>query len=187
MCVAVLSPGCRTAAPPAEAAPTPAATAGAADTTPADVRFLRDMIGHHAQALVMTALVPARTAQPDLRLLAERIDVSQRDEIAMMGQLLRKRGVTPPSIEHAAHGMMDHMPGMLTEAELTRLREARGPDFDQLFLESMIRHHEGALTMVARLLASRGGTADTEIYRLAADVDADQRAEIARMRGLLTR
>jgi uncharacterized protein (DUF305 family) len=182
---------CRQA--PARSAPTPPPAGQAtsvADSGRADVRFLQDMLAHHAQALVMAALVPARTGRQDLRLLAERIDVSQQDEMTMMRRLLRARGAAEAPADHAQHSAAQHqsatpMPGMLTEAELTALREARGAGFDRLFLESMIRHHEGALVMVRRLLDARGGTADPEIYRLAADVDADQRAEIARMRALL--
>jgi uncharacterized protein (DUF305 family) len=179
---------CRAPAGRVESAPTsaPAASAAAGDTTRADVRFLRDMLAHHAQALVMTALVPARSGRRDVQLLAERIDVSQRDEIAMMTRLLERRGARVPPAGHAAHAhVADPMPGMLRDDELARLRAARGPEFDRLFLEYMIRHHEGALAMVARLLAAPGGTADTEIYRLAADVDADQRADIARMKGMM--
>jgi uncharacterized protein (DUF305 family) len=74
---------------------------------------------------------------------------------------------------------------MLSAAELARLAAATGPAFERLFLELMIRHHEGALTMVAELLATPGAGQDSETFRLASDVDADQRAEIRRMRALL--
>jgi uncharacterized protein (DUF305 family) len=77
------------------------------------------------------------------------------------------------------------MPGMLTDAELARLAAARGAEFDRLFLESMIRHHEGALVMVADYFKTPGAGQESEAYRLASDVDADQRAEIRRMRSLL--
>jgi hypothetical protein len=74
---------------------------------------------------------------------------------------------------------------MLTAAELARLAAARGDAFDRLFLTYMIRHHEGALTMVGRLLATPGAAHEPETFGFASDVDADQRAEIARMRALL--
>ncbi|HEY0995234.1 MAG TPA: DUF305 domain-containing protein [Gemmatimonadaceae bacterium] len=167
---------------------------------PADVRFMQGMIGHHAQALEMTALLPARTARPELRMLAERIDVSQRDEIAMMRAWLeRHHQPVPDSGAHAGHAMahgmkhdaatpMPHaMPGMLNAAEFDTLRAARGPAFDRHFLRYMIRHHEGALTMVKELLAQPGAGQDSEVYRFASDVDTDQRAEIARMHALLER
>jgi uncharacterized protein (DUF305 family) len=158
--------------------------------TPADTRFMQQMIGHHAQALEMTKLVPSRTSREDMRLLAERIDVSQRDEIELMRQWLRQRREEVPSPDAHHHAAMGHgqlMPGMLTAAELDRLAKTRGSDFDRLFLEYMIRHHEGALTMVKDLFGTPGAAQETETYRFATDVEADQRAEIARMRALLAK
>ena len=182
----------------------------AADTarrahTAADVRFLQHMIPHHAQALVMTALVPSRTETPGVRLVAERIAASQRSEIATMQQWLRAHGetvpeaMTAPAGDSAAGGHAGHampasggdahagMPGMLSAAELQRLAGARGAEFDRLFLDFMIRHHEGALQMVAELLATPGAAQSAEVFQIASEVDADQRAEIARMRALQRR
>ena len=158
---------------------------------PADVRFMQGMIGHHAQALVMSSLVPSHTQRPAMRMLAERIDVSQRDEIAMMRSWLERHHQPVPDsggmmAGHAGHDMSHAaMPGMLNAAELDTLRAASGAAFDRLFLRYMIRHHEGALTMVRDLLAQPGAAQDSEVYRFASDVDSDQRAEIARMRALL--
>lgn len=150
----------------------------------ADVRFMQGMIGHHAQALDMAALVPTRTDRPEMRMLAERIDVSQKDEIAFMQRWLTDRGAEAPSPEpgHAHHGHL--MPGMLTAEEMARLEQARGTAFDRLFLEGMIRHHQGALDMVKELFDT-GGAQESELFRFASDVDTDQRAEIRRMRALL--
>ena len=150
----------------------------------ADVRFMQGMIGHHAQALVMAALVPSHSANADLRLLAEKIDVSQRDEIATMRRWLRARHEALPDSSGHQH-QPELMPGMLTEAELEQLGSARGSEFDRLFLTFMIRHHEGALTMVARLFSSAGAVQEPEIAGFANDVNADQRAEIRRMQALL--
>jgi uncharacterized protein (DUF305 family) len=203
MAVVVIA-GCRTVPRPVEPAAQPAApeAAGAIIVregvpvvdrprhTAADTRFMQHMIGHHAQALEMTKLVPSRTTRDDLRLLAERIDVSQRDEIEQMRQWLRQRGEAQPAADvhhHAAMGHAPLMPGMLTAAELDQLAKAIGTEFDRLFLEYMIRHHEGALTMVRDLFGTPGAAQETETYRFATDVDADQRAEIARMRALLAR
>jgi uncharacterized protein (DUF305 family) len=171
------------------------ATAAAARGHPADVRFMQRMMAHHAQALAMTALVPTRSARDDLRRLAERIEVSQRDEIAIMRQWLESRGQPAPAADtadashdaaqHAAVGHAAGMPGMLTPDEMARLTAARGAEFDALFLRLMIRHHEGALAMVAELLGSQGAGQDAAAFQFASDVDADQRAEIQRMRALL--
>lgn len=167
----------------------------------ADVQFMRGMLAHHAQALAMTALVPTRSLRADVRLLAERIDVSQRDEIAIMRSWLADRGVPVPAADsahaghHAQHDSGGHgdgaghamMPGMLTDAELAQLARARGAEFDRLFLEFMIRHHEGALVMVADFFATPGAGQEPQLFGFASDVDADQRAEIRRMRALLAR
>lgn len=148
----------------------------------ADVLFVRGMIPHHAQALEMTGLVAERTGHETIRRLAGRIEVSQRDEIALMERWLERRGEALP----AGHDHGPLMPGMLTEQELARLREVSGAEFDRLFLELMIGHHEGALVMVADLFADGGGQ-EPELFRIASHIDADQRAEIARMRTILRR
>jgi uncharacterized protein (DUF305 family) len=153
--------------------------------TAADVRFMQGMIGHHAQALEMAALLPSRTTSEDMRKLAQRIDVSQADEIKMMQDWLSRRGQKLPDPHaHHAHGAV-LMPGMLTQDEMARLGAARGVEFDRLFLQFMIKHHEGALTMVKDLFATRGAGQEADIFAFASDVDADQRMEIDRMLALL--
>jgi uncharacterized protein (DUF305 family) len=194
----------------------------AADTarhgyTAADVRFMQQMIHHHAQAVRMSALVPSRSSREDVRTLAQRIDASQQAEIAMMRHWLEERHELAPSPSmsravhdsimggmgamhdtSAMHGMHDMhamadsgemagmlMPGMLTPAQMTALANASGTAFDRLFLEGMIRHHEGALTMVAALLAAPGAAEEPQVFGFASDVDSGQRAEIRRMRAIL--
>jgi len=153
--------------------------------TAADVRFMQGMISHHAQAVDMADLLSTRTASDAMRKLGQRIAVSQTDEIKMMEHWLEARGEQVPG-PHAQHMMgMTLMPGMLTEAEMNRLAQAKGPEFDRLFLEGMIKHHEGALTMVKDLFATRGAGQDSEIFAFASDVDADQRMEIDRMSMML--
>jgi uncharacterized protein (DUF305 family) len=166
----------------------PRAAAGKA--TPADVKFMQGMIHHHAQALEMTALLRARTSRADMKLLAERIDVSQADEIKMMRAWLAARGEAAPA-EHA-HGAPSGatpdavmMPGMLTKAQMDALAAAKGAAFDRLFLEGMIQHHGGALIMVQELLAAPGAAQDGEIFDFVSHVDSDQRMEINRMRSML--
>lgn len=168
----------------------PAAGATSAPAhTEADERFMRDMLVHHAQALEMAALVPSRTTSEDIRLLAERIEVSQNDEIAAMRSWLRSHGDEEPAAgEHAHHGAGgEHagMPGMLTEAELARLAAASGAEFDRLFLEFMIRHHQGALVMVEELFSTPGSGQAGDIFQIASEIASDQRMEIDRMRALL--
>jgi uncharacterized protein (DUF305 family) len=155
--------------------------------TEADVRFMRRMIPHHAQALRMAALVEGRTARGDLPLLARRIAASQEDEIALMRRWLLDRDERVPGREETeghGHGTGEPMPGMLSAEQFVRLENAKGAEFDRLFLESMIGHHDGALRMVEELFAAGGGE-EPEIYRYATHVDADQRIEIDRMRALL--
>ncbi|WFE96074.1 DUF305 domain-containing protein [Micromonospora sp. WMMD987] len=151
--------------------------------TAADSLFVQGMIPHHAQALEMTALLAGRTTSPDLTLLAKRIEVSQGDEIARMRQWLAERKV-PTAGPHggAAHGTL--MPGMLTPAQFEQLRQARGAEFDRLFLTAMIRHHQGALSMVEQLYASGGGL-EPASDQFAREVNADQGIEIQRMRQML--
>ncbi|HEX6587405.1 MAG TPA: DUF305 domain-containing protein [Longimicrobiales bacterium] len=190
--LALVGSGCASAGPTPPADPAPATVERThAPYVEADVAFMQGMIAHHGQALEMTSLAPARTTNATLLSLAERIDLTQQQEIARMTRWLDARGETAPEPaayrEHADHGAhAGHMPGMLTPEQMARLASASGSEFDALFLESMIRHHEGALTMVAELQAAGGGL-EPEIFRFAADVDADQRAEIARMQSLLTR
>ena len=153
--------------------------------TGADIKFMQGMIGHHAQAVEMVALVPSRTASDDLRKLALRIDVSQKDEMNMMREWLQARGQQIP--DPRAHHMMGDtlMPGMLTPEEMEHLSAARGAEFDRLFLEGMIKHHGGAIIMVHDLFATDGAGQTPEIFSYASDVDADQRMEIDRMGSML--
>jgi uncharacterized protein (DUF305 family) len=150
--------------------------------TVADVRFMQNMIGHHAQALVMAAMAPTHGASPDVLMLARKIDISQRDEIAFMKAWLTERKQVVPA-DGAAHAMM--MPGMLDAQQLAQLDAARGTGFDGLFLSFMMRHHEGALAMVEELFSHSGAGQDSDIFRFATDVDADQRDEIYAMQRLL--
>lgn len=169
---------------------TPAMAQASTPATPADIAFVTGMIAHHAQAVEMSALIAARTTRHELHLLGERITVSQNDEIAMMRQWLRDHGAAVPDsaaahAHHGGHGAL--MPGMLTPEDMQALTAASGNAFDRRYLEGMIRHHQGALTMVAELLKQPGAARQPQLYEFAADIDADQRAEIARMRALLAK
>jgi uncharacterized protein (DUF305 family) len=153
--------------------------------TEADVKFMQGMIGHHAQALEMVALRPGRSTSEDMRLLLLRIEVSQADEIKLMQRWLEDRGQPVPG----PHAMHDHgaapMPGMLSPEDMAKLAAAKGAQFERLFLEYMIKHHEGALVMVKELFNSPGAAQEAEVFAFASDVEADQLIEIRRMRGML--
>jgi len=176
------------------AAPTAAGQAAADSTRPtfvaADAGFMTGMIAHHAQAVLIAGWAPTHDASSAVQAMSERIVVGQNDEIALMQRWLRARGqpVPDPATPHAMMPGMDHammMPGMLSAEQLAQLDQARGPDFDRLFLTFMIQHHMGAITMVDQLFASQGATQDETSFRLASDVYADQTTEIARMQRML--
>jgi uncharacterized protein (DUF305 family) len=221
-CAGRSSPG-RTAdtAAPAEE-PTPARTtaelealyrarvdSARARVSDSDARFMRDMIAHHAQALVMARLAADRRAGPSVRRLAERIENAQSDEIALMQQWLRDRGRTVPGVDtsivaltagaaagvggtdrphagHTGHGTdTSGMPGMLSAEQLQALVLASGSEFDRLFLLYMTQHHRGALEMVQQLLRTPNPARDPTVSMLANEINADQTIEIALMLRLL--
>lgn len=159
-----------------------------ANTTysPHDVRFMQDMIPHHHQAIEMAALVAARTNLPGVVDAAGRINASQADEIEFMQNWLTERGkVAPdPAAHHAMH--MDHdMAGIASPEDMQALAEARSTEFDRLFLSLMIAHHEGAVTMVEKLLGQPGSAYDPVLFEFVNDITNDQKAEIDRMSALL--
>ena len=152
--------------------------------TAADVTFMQGMIGHHSQALEMVELLEKNSQSDDMKRMALRIKISQDDEIKMMKDWLTAHGKPLPDA-HAHHTHAGMMPGMLTPEQMEKLAAAKGKEFDALFLEYMIQHHEGALTMVKELMATPGAAQDGDIYAFASDVDADQAMEISRMGAML--
>ena len=126
--------------------------------SPADVQFMQHMIMHHAQAVEMTALVESHTQNKELRSLGARISRSQSDEINFIKRWLALRGepIAPPMPEMHMSGHEMLMPGMLTAGQMEALKKAKGEEFDQLFLQGMIQHHNGALNMVKDLFNSAG-------------------------------
>ena len=158
--------------------------------SPADAKFMQDMIMHHAQAVEMTALIDSHTENKELRSLGARISHSQSDEIKFMKRWLTAREEpTAPAMHHmpgmdmSIHEML--MPGMLTAKQMDALRNAKGEEFDQLFLNGMIQHHNGALVMVKELFDTAGAGQDAELFNFATDVDSGQRAEIKIMQSML--
>jgi uncharacterized protein (DUF305 family) len=171
----------------------PAAAARADSGRPAysaaDVRFMSGMIGHHVQAVLIAGWAPSHGASLPVRALSERIVVGQRDEIAFMQSWLQDRHLPVPDGDpsHVLMPGMQHamMPGMLTPEQLARLDQARGPDFDRLFLSFMIQHHQGAITMVEQLMGSQGAAQDDKVFKFVSDVSADQTTEIDFMSKML--
>ena len=153
--------------------------------TAADVMFMQGMISHHAQALEMTVLVETRSNREAMELMAQRITLSQEDEIAMMQGWLRDRDLLVPDLATHHAPDFESMPGMLTDEELERLDQVQGFEFDSLFLELMITHHEGALTMVENLLDQPGSAQDPVLFAFTSDVTSDQDSEIERMTAML--
>lgn len=143
---------------------------------------MQGMIAHHAQAIHMSRMAPERGADPRLVRFAQKIDLSQAGEIALMQDWLRANGQFAPDTS-SWRTMTMH--GMLTAEELQRLESARGAAFDRLFLDCMIRHHEGALQMVADLLANPRAAQDVDVSVLANDIETTQTAEIGLMRQML--
>lgn len=159
--------------------------------TAADVRFMAGMIVHHQQAVLIAGWAASHNASSSVRLLCERIDVSQRDDIALLERWLRDN----QQVSDSSHASMQPMPGthdpmimpgLLTAAQLASLDSARGPAFDRLFLTFMIQHHQGALTMVQGLLSTPRAAQDAFVFQFANGVSADQTAEIDRMRRMLS-
>ena len=153
--------------------------------TDADVKFMQGMIAHHAQAIEMTEHLSSRTERDVMHRLAQRIELSQADEIQMMQEWLRSRDQEVPEGSPHAHDA-ELMPGMLTELEMDRLEQAQATEFDRLFLELMITHHRGALTMVKDLLEQRGAAQDSQLFAFTSDITADQSMEIDRMNTMLS-
>ncbi|MFJ2026732.1 DUF305 domain-containing protein [Streptomyces sp. NPDC087897] len=152
--------------------------AGRDTANSADFRYAQMMIQHHAQALVMTELVPDRASSDSVKRLAERISAGQKPEIGAMEGWLKRNGGERREQHHDHAGM----PGMATDAQLKKLRAAEGKTFDRLFLELMITHHQGAITMATEALTEGN---DVTVEEMATDVVAQQTVEIDRMRGLM--
>ena len=152
----------------------------------ADVQFMQDMIPHHHQATEMAALVADRTNWEPLIDIAGRIDAAQADEIEFMQQWLADRGqdVPDPSHHHSMH-MSHDMAGMATPEQMAELAASESVAFDRLFLELMIIHHQGAITMVEELLEQSGSAYDPTLFEFTSDVVNDQTAEIERMNEML--
>ena len=159
------------------------ATGAAATSGDADVEFAQGMIAHHEQAIEMAemALDPSVGARPEVDDLAARIRAAQDPEIDQMTAWLDDWGASIVMDTSDGHDMSS-MAGMMSVEQMDALAQATGAEFDRLWLEMMIEHHEGAIVM-AEEAAADGTNAD--VLALAAEIIATQQAEIDEMRALL--
>lgn len=170
------------------------------DPTAADFGFMQGMVIHHSQAVEMVGFMNGRTTNPYMLELGKRISISQGDEIAFMKRWLAfygkpvqddgMAGMDMPGMD-MHHGKQDMdtavMPGMLTPRQMLTLRNAKGKEFDELFLTGMIQHHTGALNMVKDLFETRSGGQEPQLFDFTTDVDVTQRAEIETMKSMLAK
>lgn len=163
------SPGAASSSPSGQSAP------GAHND--ADVAFATDMIPHHAQAVAMAKMVPTRASIQQVKDLATQIQAAQDPEIKLMSGWLEAWGEPVP-----AAGEMQHGDGMMSMEEMGQLETATGAAFDKMWLEMMIKHHDGAIVM-ARIELTEGG--DAEAKKLAQAIVDGQGKEIAAMNSLL--
>jgi uncharacterized protein (DUF305 family) len=184
----VLQPG-RPGEPNASLTGTAALPSSSGSPVAADVRFMQDMIVHHAQAIVMVSLVRDSLTDTQVRSLAARIADEQRPEIDAMVKWLEDKGQTvPPQATNPEFGSGGHdhagMPGMATDAQLRALKAARGSAADQLWLQLMTAHHEGALSMV---VAQHRDGSDELATQMGDEIHVTQSVQIGYMREMLDR
>jgi uncharacterized protein (DUF305 family) len=173
--------------PGEEASTIPPGKATQAPATPpsdADIEFVQGMIAHHQQAIWMSDLAPERASSTDVKELASRISDVQGLEIGAMNRWLSKNAI--PTVDPTAPGHHggDHgsMPGMATQEQLQALQNAKGTAFDTQWLQLMITHHEGAITMANEI---RSTSLDDTVQKMADDIVVEQTDEIGIMRGWL--
>ncbi|GAB2505271.1 DUF305 domain-containing protein [Nocardia heshunensis] len=158
-------------------ATTSAPAATRSDFNDADVTFLTMMYPHHAQAVEMAKLVPSRSQNQQLITLAKAVEQAQSPEMQQITTLLQSFGKPVPS------GEMNHdMPGIMSKDQMTKLAAASGPEFDKMWMQMMIEHHQGAIDMANTELA-QGSNADSKA--LAQSIVTAQQQEIGQMNTML--
>ncbi len=146
-----------------------------------DVMFAQMMIPHHQQAIELADLTPQRTDNQALLKLANTISAEQQPEIETMKALLVQWGADPTMGDHGMHGG-NAMQGMVDDATMTKLKSLNGPEFDTLWLQSMIAHHQGAIEM-AKTEIAKGQSVD--LTTMAKSIVTSQQAEIDQMKQML--
>ena len=182
---ALLLSSCSSQAPDSHAdhstTETPVITAQPAGYNADDVAFATNMVPHHQQAIELSALVPDHSTNPQLNTLAQQISAAQQPEINVMKVFLVQWNENPDTNSgHAGHG--NAMQGMVDEATMSKLKSLNGAEFDKLWLESMISHHQGAIEMAKAEIAN-GDNADAKA--LAQNIVTTQEAEIGQMKQML--
>lgn len=155
----------------------------------ADISFAQSMIPHHAQAIAMSKMAVQRASSSQVKDLAARIQAAQQPEIDQMSRWLRTWNAPVPSTDMGDMGQMEHgvngaMPGMMSSDQMRQLGQASGEAFDRMFLQMMIGHHQGAITM-AKTELSQGQNPDAR--QLAQRIIDAQQREITEMQTLLNK
>jgi uncharacterized protein (DUF305 family) len=168
--------------------PQVASAATAAQVTSADEDFVMMMIPHHFQAIVMSQMAATRSSNQDLRALADRIEVEQDLEITMMQSWQGWNGLEVTDAEEAYEEMLQdpmmlHHMGMATPEQLEELSASTGAAFDQMYLELMIRHHQGAIDMIVDVIINGS---DFILQQWANDMGVVQETQIAQMQEMLS-
>jgi uncharacterized protein (DUF305 family) len=181
--------GCGTTATSPSASPTSSAPVTQAHNQ-ADIAFAQGMIPHHAQAIAMSKLASQRAGSSQVKDLAARIQAAQQPEIAQMSGWLRAWNAPVPSADSPMGGMgqmhngaSGAMPGMMSSDQMQQLAQSTGIAFDRMFLQKMIAHHRGAVTM-ARTELGEGQNPDAR--QLAQRIIDTQQREITEMQSLLS-
>ncbi len=176
--------GCGTTSTSPAGAPAASSTTGAGQQqhNQADVTFLQGMIPHHAQAIAMAQMAATKAASPQVKDLAARIQAEQGPQIQQMSGLLKSWGAAVPATTEGMAGMHAQMPGMMSNQQMRQMMASTGAGFDRMFLQMMITHHQGAVTMSQTELAQGSNPATRQ---LAQQIIVGQQAEISQMQTLL--
>jgi uncharacterized protein (DUF305 family) len=147
-----------------------------------DIAFATNMIPHHEQAVEMSVLVPDRSANPEVIALAQKISAAQQPEINALRVLLVQWKENPEAGTAGGHQGHGPMQGMVDDATMAKLQSLNGPEFDTLWLQSMISHHQGAIEMAKAEIANG---ANVDAKRMAQTIVDTQQAEIDQMKQML--
>lgn len=177
--------GCGSSTADSQAPQTSSAQAAVDAASDADVAFAQLMIPHHAQAVEMADLALQQGTSSDVLALAEQIKAAQDPEIQQMRGWLAAWGA-PEEMDGGDHSDMDmggmSVSGMMTDDDMSALMNAAGEEFDRMWLQMMIAHHQGAIQMAEQVLAD---STNPDVTALANAVVSGQTAEIDTMQKLL--